>query len=182
MPIVRTAKFIATWVERFLIYRVFSLDDTPHRLALGVAVGIFVAWTPSIPFQMLLTIAIAWLLGANKLVGVPFVWISNPATVIPVYGPNYRIGCWILDRTPDGWSKLLEAIRFHGTWLDRLYEWYHATSAIFWELWVGSLVVSLVLGILTYFAMYRMIVVYRIHRKHWIEIIQHRRAGKRGKP
>ena len=57
-------RFIANRLKTFFIYRVLHVDDTPHRIALGVAAGIFIAWTPTIGFQMLLTIllAIAWLI------------------------------------------------------------------------------------------------------------------------
>jgi len=89
-------RFIAKRIEKFFIYRVLHVDDTPHRIALGVAVGIFVTWTPTIGFQMILTVLLSWLLGANKLVGVPFVWISNPVTLPPIYGPNCYVGSLIL--------------------------------------------------------------------------------------
>ncbi len=178
MPVLKTIKYLASRVERFLIYRVFSLNDTPHRLALGVAIGIFVTWTPTIGFQMALTIGLSWLLGANKFVGVPFVWLSNPATVVPVYGPNYLIGCWLLGKQPDGWHKVIEAIRFQGGLYDRILEWFYVTKSIFWELWVGSFVVALVLGILTYFAMYRMIIVYRTQKKHLLDVVHQHRIHK----
>ncbi len=168
MPIVKTTKFIARKAERFFVYRVLSLDDTPHRIALGVAVGIFITWTPTIGLQMVLTVAMATLLGANKLVGVPFVWISNPATLFPIYAPNYWVGCKILSKKADAWRTIGAAVSFDGTWWERFTHWFTETSAIFWELWVGSLVMAIVLGMLTYFAVYRMIVVYRIslHKRH----------------
>jgi len=65
--------------------RVLQVHDTPHRIGLGVATGIFVAWTPTVGFQMALTVALAWLVGANKVVGVPFVWISCPPTYFATY-------------------------------------------------------------------------------------------------
>ena len=179
MPILKTIKFLLARMERFLIYRVFSLDDTPHRLALGVAIGLFVAWTPTIPFQMVLTVALAWLFGANKLVGVPFVWLSNPATIIPVYGPNYLIGCWILGREANGWHKVIEAIHFHGGIYDQALEWYYVTRSIFWELWIGSLVVGLILAVMSYFTMYRMIVVYRTRWKHKLDAIYHHHRARK---
>jgi len=182
MPVLRTIKFFASWVERFLIYRVFSLDDTPHRLALGVAIGIFVAWTPTIGIQMVLTVGLCWLFGANKLVGVPMAWLSNPATIIPVYGPNYLIGCWILGRKPDGWHNVVEAIHFQGDFYDRILEWFYVTRSIFWELWIGSLVVGLILGVMSYFTIYRMIVVYRTRWKHKLEAVyRHHHAHRRQK-
>jgi hypothetical protein len=41
------------------------LDDTPHRIALGIAIGVFVAWTPTVGVQMLAVIPIAFLLGSE---------------------------------------------------------------------------------------------------------------------
>lgn len=174
MPIVKTVrvlfhliKALLQRIERFFIYRIFSLNDTPHRIALGVAIGIFITWTPTIGIQMVLTVALSWLLGANKLVGAPFVWISNPATIFPIYGPNYWVGCKVLGSDFRGLTALENAITFNGGFIDRIQAWFEATQAIFWELWVGSLIVGLVLAIITYFAMYRMIVVYRRRLHAW---------------
>jgi len=51
--------FVGKRLKRFLVHNVLHVDDTPHRIALGVAIAIFVTWTPTIGFQMLLTIALA---------------------------------------------------------------------------------------------------------------------------
>jgi hypothetical protein len=168
MPLWKTAKQLLGWVERFFIYRVLSLDDTPHRIALGVAIAVFVTWTPTVGLQMLLTVAVATLLRANKLVGLPFCWLSNPATFVPIYIPNYWVGCKLLGRTPDGWSTIVDAMHFSGGWLERTATWYQTVSEIFWELLLGSVVVALVLSVMSYFAVYRMVVVHRErwHRKH----------------
>ena len=107
MPILKSTKYLLGRIERFLIYRVMSLDDTPHRLALGVAIGIFVTWTPTIGLQMVITFLLSALFRANKFVGVPFVWISNPLTIVPIYGPNYLVGCWLLGHSPgENWEKV----------------------------------------------------------------------------
>ena len=46
---------MALWqTERFIKYRVLHVDDTPHRIALGVALGFFVTWTPTIGVQIVL--------------------------------------------------------------------------------------------------------------------------------
>ena len=89
-------RFFYGRLKRWFIYRVLHVDDTPHRIALGVAVGIFVCWLPCMPVQMILTVALSTLVGANKFVGVPFVWISNPLTIFPVYWPSWMLGKWIL--------------------------------------------------------------------------------------
>ena len=170
MPIVKTAKFIAAKIERFLVYRVLSINDSPHRIALSVAIGIFITWTPTIGLQMILTIALCFLLRANKLVGVPFVWISNPLTIVPIYAPNYFVGCWILGHSKtEGWKNLIAADTFSTSLWDRAVDWFEAIKPIFLELWVGSIVVGLVLGVITYFVVYRMVVIYRAKLKTFHE-------------
>ncbi len=158
---------IANKLKRWFIYRVLHVDDTPHRIALGVAVGIFITWTPSIGFQMLLTVAISTLLRANKFVGVPFVWISNPLTLVPIYGPNFLLGAWLLggdysyDRFAD---SLAHAVSFGGTWWERIQSWWEATIHFFWPLWIGSVINALVLGVITYVLIYWGVTAYRKRR------------------
>jgi uncharacterized protein (DUF2062 family) len=92
-------------------------------LALAVAIALFVTFTPTIGFQSALVVLLAWMFGANKLVGLPLVWISNPATFVPIYYPSYRLGRWVLGGEPVSmkwWKELAkppessgEAIRFY---------------------------------------------------------------------
>lgn len=147
-------RYIARKLKRFFIYRVLHVDDTPHRIALGLAIGIFITWTPTMGFQMILTVMVAALMRANKFVGVPFVWISNPVTLVPIYAPNFLVGSWIL---PGDYSvrKFCESVSkaafAGGGWMNKIGAWWEATIDFFWPLWVGSVVVGLVLALPTYF-------------------------------
>jgi len=170
--------------EKFFVYRVMHVDDTPHRIALGVAIGIFVAWTPTIGLQMVLTLVLSVLLRANKLVGLPFVWLSNPLTVIPIYYPSYRLGRWMLGShaaAPD-FEKIftVEGTWWGEIWLNRIHAWWTASWHAFWPLWLGSLVVATVLGVATYFILYRLIVLYRLRRLHRRERAEHPAECARG--
>ena len=169
MPLVTAVKNLMARLERFFVYRVLHLDDTPHRIALGVAIGIFVAWTPTIPFQMVSTVALCWLFRANKLVGVPFVWISNPFTLVPIYGPNLLLGQWILGRRMGDFSAFDRALQCDGGFWDIARAWYDAIQPVFVELWLGSLIVATLLGIGTYFTLYRIINVSRRKLHAWHE-------------
>ena len=153
------------WLKRFVTYRVLHIDDTPHRIALGLAIGIFAAWTPAIGFQMGLVVLLSWLLRANKVVGLPLVWISNPATVVPIYAPNFIIGRWLL-----GSDKEIDfgpfGRGFQGSWVERIQGWWEMTIDVFWPLWVGSLLVGLVLAVGVYFSTYHGVIYYRKRRPH----------------
>lgn len=155
---------MAVRFRRFFLRRVLHADDPPHRLALGVAIGLFVTFTPTIGFQSALVVLLAWMLGANKLVGVPLVWISNPATFVPIYYPCYRIGRWILGGPPVSmrwWRELArpphssgEALRFYWTRLMEIIE----------PLTVGCLVVAIPIGGIGYVLTYQSVMKYRLLR------------------
>jgi len=174
MPI----KYLARKIERFFIYRVLSLDDTPHRIALGVAVGIFVTWTPTIGAQMALTVALCLLLRANKFVGVPFVWISNPLTIW-LYWPNYKLGQWLLGgEYQRGFQALVDAMGGSGGWFQKVRDFYTGAWHILAPLWLGSVIVGLVLGAISYLAIYLAVINFRRQRQRFLEAVQARRAAR----
>src|SRR5690606_36031974 len=74
----------------------------------GLAIGMYVTFLPLIGIQMVLSVCLAWLFRANKLVGGPLVWISNPLTIIPIYFPCYWLGCQLLGMpvVTDEWARL----------------------------------------------------------------------------
>lgn len=164
-------RYIGRKIKRFFIYRVLHVDDTPHRIALGLAIGIFITWTPTMGLQMVLTILLATLMRANKFVGVPFVWISNPVTAVPLYGMNYFIGTCVL---PGDYSlakftdSVSHAVFAGGSWTEKIAAWWSATIDFFWPLWIGSVLVGLVLAVVTYFAIRYAVVEgrRRWHRRH----------------
>jgi uncharacterized protein len=153
-------------LRQFIVHRVLHVDDPPHRLALGVALGIFVTFTPTVGVQMLVVVFLAWLLGANKAVGVPLVWLSNPVTFVPIYYPCYVVGRLILGRPPigAGWRWWMEFADPPAGWSTAVAFYWEKIWVIALPLWVGCLVVGSILGYLTYHITYRMICAYRLRR------------------
>ena len=164
-------RYVGRKLKRFFIYRVLHVDDTPHRIALGLAIGIFITWTPTMGLQMILTIMVASLMRANKFVGVPFVWISNPVTAVPLYGFNYLVGTWVLpgDYPVSKFTESLsKAVFIGGGWMDKIGAWWEATIDFFLPLWIGSIMVALILAVPTYVVTRWAIMKYRKiwHEKH----------------
>jgi len=152
--------------EQWFIH-VLHLDDTPHSIALGLAIGMFIAMTPTIGLQMLLTVAVSWLFRANKVAGVPLAWITNPATIVPVYSFNYVVGRTLVGGPGLGKVQdLLRATIERSESLDALAK---AWLALMWHaalpLWVGCVLVGAVAAAITYVAMYYLIVGYRRHHR-----------------
>ena len=86
--------------RRYVVHDILHADDPPHRLSMGIAIGMFITFTPTVGIQMLLNVFLCWLCRANKLVGLPIVWISNPATLVFIYTGCYWVGVEILGQTP----------------------------------------------------------------------------------
>ena len=95
------------------LHRIFG-DRLFHRhlwrtdrtaMAGGLALGLFVAFTPTIPFQMLLAGVGALFLKVNLPIAVLAVWVSNPVTAIPIF-----MSAWSLGRTILGPESPLEDV------------------------------------------------------------------------
>lgn len=82
---------------RYYYLRFLRLQGDPHSLAMGVAIGLFIGITPTIPLHTVLAMAFCWLLGGNILAAfIAAAGISNPLTWLPQYYLSWRIGDWLL--------------------------------------------------------------------------------------
>ena len=151
-------------LRQFVIHNVLHADDPPHRLALGIAIGVFVAFTPTIGFQMVLAVFLAWLLGANKIIGAALVWISNPATIVPIYYPCYVVGRFICDSGGVSFRWWRELGSPPEGWWDGVVFYWNRFTEIAVPLWVGCLLVAINLGYLSYRASLSAICIYRMKR------------------
>lgn len=159
---------LTRWWRRLrevVVHRILGVDDTPQRIAFGVFLGFMVAMTPTLGLQIVMYVAIASLLRANKIVGIPILFISNPVTAVPLYWFAWWLGSVILHGGIPAKEPSEEAVR------ERLEEastedvnwWAAIFTADFWshlgdqlwqlggELWLGSLVLGLVTGVPAYF-------------------------------
>lgn len=143
------------------------LDDTPHHIALGSAIGVFIAMTPTVGVQMLLVLLISLLARPlfrfNQMAGLLAVYLSNPFTVVPLYWFNYTLGTLYFPSTISK-QDFAAIFRYHG-----LSEWWSAITRLFVDvgvpLLIGSLVVASVCSMVTYPLMLRLLNRLR-HRQH----------------
>lgn len=154
-------RYPAKRFRRFVMVQLLHANDPPRTLALGVAIGVFVTFTPTVGFQMALVLLLAWLLGANKVVGLPIVWISNPATFVPIYYPCYWVGRMILQQPgidQQWWAEFGNQTSFSFS-----FYWSKAME-IAAPLWLGCLVVAFALAYPSYYLVYFVIRSYRLQR------------------
>jgi uncharacterized protein (DUF2062 family) len=125
-------------------------ERSPHKLALSVSLGIYIAFCPFIGFHTLITFLLSWLLGLNVVV----VWIvchiiNNPWTMVPVYGVDYMFGDWLLTEIL-GWN----AMELNPSWMQWINGLLNAHIGLphvaFWSLMIGGNIIGLVLSIPAY--------------------------------
>ena len=157
-----TVKYYWRRTQYFCVHNILHADDPPQSLAMGIAIGVFVAFLPVIGVKMALSVALAWMLRANKAVGVPLVWISNPLTAVPMLYPGYWLGCKLLNvPVSNEWMQLL---KFDGDWHAWMQKLADSLSEFVAPLCLGATVVALLLGVACYYASLFAIKSYRMRR------------------
>ncbi len=162
--------------RRFLYRRILHADDTPHRIALGVGLATFIGLLPIMGIQTLVALAVAAVLRANKAVCLPFVWITNAFTFVPIYWCSWKLGSVILQTGGSAAEELVagkitriqETLAAGGIGGFFRYElWRQLVSLIAElgvELWIGCGLVGLVGGVVLYFGTRWGVVTYRARR------------------
>ena len=80
--------------ERFVA--LLHLDDPPWRVALALAVGVFISFTPFLGFQTLLALLVAAVARLNAAVVVTGTWLNLPWFMPFVYAGGLKLGAWLL--------------------------------------------------------------------------------------
>jgi len=146
---------LKSWRERLKAFylRVRSLQGDPHYVAMGMAVGVFVAFTPTIPFHTVLTIALAFIFKGSKPAALIGSWLNNPLTFPAFYYGSYKLGVFMLGRD----------IHMHFRY-DSLKE----LMTLGWDVAVAMIAGGVLLGILpavgAYFLTYHLFLGIRAHR------------------
>ena len=139
--------------------KLLAIRDTPEAIAGGVAIGIFIGFTPLFGLKTILTILFAWLTGSNIIAAV----IASAAhdVLLPlmpaVFRLEYDVGFWLLSQ-PHHLPPPLVRMHLQG-------HWRHWTTffTVGKPLLVGSAVCAAPFALLSYVLTQR--IVARHHRK-----------------
>lgn len=72
------------------------LRGSPEEIAWGLAIGLFIAMTPTVGLQMMIAVPIATALRGNPAAAAAGCWLTNPFTIPFMYGFNYWLGATLL--------------------------------------------------------------------------------------
>jgi uncharacterized protein (DUF2062 family) len=165
-------------VLRFVKFRILHVDDSPQRMARGVAAGFFAAYLPFLGLHMLLAFVFAQLIRANKALAVMAVWICNPLTFVLMYYPCYRLGRFVLpffNQKPQIELGEIQALLSQTFSLN--YMLTHLFTAEYWrqvgsvctqiglETLIGGIILGAIVAKIGYWFSYYFIIGYRM-RKH----------------
>jgi len=113
---------------------------TRRSISGGLALGVFIAFTPTIPAQMFLSAVFAIWLRVNLPVAIAACWITNPFTVVWIYFIEYRLGRAVLGNLPGIFAisgpENIGAVR-------RLF-----SQAAY--IWAGSMIIGAVAALIAY--------------------------------
>ncbi len=138
-------------LTRYQFLRIMRLRASPHTIALGLALGIFVGFLPIVPFQSVVVIALAFVLRGSKVAGFLGTWISNPIDL-----PFFYYGLFLVGRT----LLPFEGVSFDPEHL-AMAEMLDAGWRLFAIMCVGGVILGVPSSLITYLVTRRVVVAYR---------------------
>jgi uncharacterized protein (DUF2062 family) len=134
------------------IRSILRLNDPPHKLASAFALGIFIAFSPTIGLHTITCILLAWLLRLSKLVVITAAFVNNPWTIVPMYGFCLWLGIKIT-----GGAKIP-----HIAWDELTFNnAYFVLKPYLWPFVAGTLIVGIIAAGVSYGVVYWAIKRYR---------------------
>ena len=166
-------------VAEYVVHRIKRVPDTPHRIALGVAVGVFVTFSPFFGFHFLYAAGLAFLIRANVLVALIATFFGNPITFPFIGILSHRLGMIMLDQTGGrvGWAELRRGLgdffsipwhNFKAIFTSAKVDWTgfgQAIDLVILPYFVGGLIPGLIFGGIGYYLSKPLVRAYQNRRK-----------------
>jgi uncharacterized protein (DUF2062 family) len=83
---------------RYQWLKFLRLQEDPRKLAWGMALGVFIGVTPTIPFHLVTVLFLAALLRVSPVTAFIGIQVGNPITIVPIYITAYKVGQFLLYR------------------------------------------------------------------------------------
>ena len=135
------------------IRSIFRLNDTPHKLASAFALGVFIAFSPTLGLHTITCLLLAWVFRLSKLVVITAAFINNPWTIVPMYGFCLWLGMKIT-----GAGRVMPHIAWNElSWTNA----YLVLKPYLWPFIAGTLLVGIIAALLSYGVVYWAVLRYR---------------------
>ena len=159
----KTRELAARWKRAFRLFflRILRLKGQPEEVAGGIAIGVFIGLTPTVPLHTILSVLIAFLLGKSKLAAALGGWVANPFMLPFIYILDYKVGRMItgIEGVPLVLSDFSLSYLLDLGW------------DITYPLFVGGIALGLLSIFPSYFITKRLVILYRERRRKRLEKI-----------
>ncbi len=154
---------IKTWYRRLwqrcwrTVRGLIRLEDTPYRIAMGCAAGIFCSVLPVFG-QTFVGMLLARVLRANVVASIPWSWLSNPATTLPIWYGCYLVGGFLWPgHDPVRWEDIDALLHRFGEqgWWSTLSSGGSLLTDIFFPTLLGSVLVGALAAVIGYFPIHQ---------------------------
>ncbi|MFO1107354.1 MAG: DUF2062 domain-containing protein [Amaricoccus sp.] len=163
----------------YLGHRVRRLPDTPHKIAIGFAAGVFVSFTPLFGLHIVLGAALAWLVRGNIVASLIGTLAGNPVTTPFIAAISLALGRRILGHGVTGrdFGRIAEAFSqaAQGLWQSAISlvgfghpQWGKLDLFLYdmvWPYFVGGLLPGLIAAIASYYLTRPLIAAYQMRRR-----------------
>lgn len=142
---------------RAQLSHLLHLNESPHRIALAFALGLFIAFSPTYGFHTLSAVFLIWAFRLNAVAVMAGAFVNNPWTVVPILAATFWTGFALLGR-PEGNG----AFQWESLSLEQLYGQIQLYIVPFV---VGGLVLSLAAAVIAYPIVYAIVARVRARRR-----------------
>lgn len=165
-----------TLIQQRLIHPILHSMASVHQVSLGVGIGLFLGFTPTVGIQMYLA-AMVWAfcryllkISFNLPVSVAMVWVSNPLTMGPMYYGFLVTGCWVQGQELLTYQlfeqRLMEILGMQSVWESVMAGAQFLLVELGEPMMLGSLFYAIPVAIVSYFLTYRLLLRHRQHKAH----------------
>ncbi len=141
--------------------RIWRLTGTPHAVAIGVAAGAFISFTPFLGFHIMLAVLIAWIFRGNLLAAAFGTIVGNPISYPPIWFATYDVGHRILGTSAAANVDLTELLMGQRA--------FDMILPVLVPMAVGALPLGLAAAVVTYFFVKAAVAAYQLRRREQLE-------------
>lgn len=166
----------------YMGHRVKRIPDTPHKIALGAALGVFVCFTPMFGLHMLLAVVLAYVFRGNILAAFIATWVGNPASFPVIAAAALQLGRLLTGHSahnhdPEPGTVMLAFEHALQSLRNIVKSWFGFGEAsteglreflteVFLPYMLGGIILGSIAATLTYFLSRPAIAVYQKRRRH----------------
>lgn len=147
----------------YVLHRLRRLPDPPHKIARGVAAGVFVCFTPFYGLHFVLATIITLAMQGNIIAALLATFFGNPITFPIIAAISLELGTWMLGRHHKVvLSEVFDAFRdasvqiwanFSAIFTSETAHWDKLSvffDTVFWPYFVGGLIPGVMAGVIAY--------------------------------